>query len=387
MAATNINILKNLNVPDKDKFSAVLTFVKSFGEVDASNKSSILTRIRGIPLLDTLDRMLTDEQWLDETSGEDIGTCSRFLHDIKTYLIEEENILLDRPGTSMDGMSNNQQRRNTCQQYAKMTVPNTWINVENIQIWPLIILKTSAPIKRPLNKTKPQAMRSIVEKILEDTAVDAGGIIEIEEGHSSIKIKCDSIASRTRILRFLTPKLPRWTLTIPPLRDPLIMIKNVSIDPSKELALNNWLAKLIARNGWQNPDNKIRITYWFKKPNGIDLLLSIPPVIREKIERRNGSINLGYRLAQAIDYFDIKFCTTCCSYGHSTTKCALISKCGYCSEVHGKTCPVKNDPTRHRCPNCFKQGENAFDKKCQVYQTKLRHEMEKTNFNYKFIMA
>ena len=88
------------------------------------------------------------------------------------------------------------------------------------------------------------------------------------------------------------------------------------------------------------------------------------------------------------DHYHLQQCYKCQKFGHKvgSEHCKLKddeSKCLYCGRNHrSKDCPVKNEPSKHKCTNCLssknpeirKLGHqhNAASKLCPIYKRELQ---------------
>ena len=73
---------------------------------------------------------------------------------------------------------------------------------------------------------------------------------------------------------------------------------------------------------------------------------------------------LAWQIADVSDYLYVVRCYKCQRYGHSTRSCTHNEYCSFCGENNHnyKTCPIKNDPSKYCCINCWRYNQANPDK-------------------------
>ena len=96
---------------------------------------------------------------------------------------------------------------------------------------------------------------------------------------------------------------------------------------------------------------------FMKKNNGLNnITIRVDPEIRNAILENKAKVYVGLKRCHVSDSFPFKVCYNCqetCS--HMSDSCnSRVKICRYCGQNHlSKSCPMKNDATKHRCINCL----------------------------------
>ncbi|XP_053212962.1 uncharacterized protein LOC128396410 [Panonychus citri] len=382
---TELRRLKDLRLSSKSKFKILMNYFE-----ERNNKNlvidNILTELTAFPIIKYFQLMMKDELWLKNFPTETINELAKFFE--RLMLIhnqgnqEEQNT---EGQIEIQSFTNNQIKNLlSIQVERRPEMPKTWYNVSHLKILHTIIVRIPG-VKNELNKKIGQITAEAVEKLLEETTEDSGSAEEVTSGFDSAKIKCTNTSDRIKIFNFIKRNKPQWEVSIPPIQDPQVKLIGVKFDPDQ---INLWMDRLYVKNRWKKCW-KMCVKHFYKTANNYDVIVEVDPALREWMEQNSGCIAAGYKRVTVVDHFDIKQCRNCMRYGHLANKCTQMSLCPYCGGTNHfhESCPVKEIPHKWKCPNCHRLGENALETKCLIFMDRLQHEMEKKNYQYKYIMA
>ncbi|XP_053209167.1 uncharacterized protein LOC128393070 [Panonychus citri] len=384
-----LQILNDFKTPKKEAIKTLNEFIDHLQfPLEEKNKQELLIKLDGLPIIRFIDIMVKDSEWASQASQETIKRIDYFLTILKKHKEDEQIKILAVPREiKLDQMSNQQLRTTLSLEYNQTkSYPKTWYKVDHMEIRPTILVRIEN-IKNKKDETIGQQTTRIVKEYLENTEDDIGRIVSIEPGREVAKIKCLEVPDRTQLYNYLQTKQPQWISEIPCIVNPQILIQNVKFDARDA---NNWIERFFIKNRLNREKRRfeMKILHHTKGIGQLrNLFIEVCPSLRELIQSRFGEMFVGLQMVHVKDYFNINLCRKCTMYGHTTTRCNKITKCPYDGEVHlNQGCPIIDQPSKWRCPNCLKFGHCAWDVDCQVYQSRLKAEIEKRNFKYTWIM-
>ncbi|XP_053208799.1 uncharacterized protein LOC128392742 [Panonychus citri] len=377
--------LKDLRLSNKNKFKILMNYFESQHDKNM-NTELVQAELTAYPIIKFFQLMMKDHTWLKEIPKEKLLEINKFIdrlihinNQVTNEMEKEDNQI------EIQNLSNNQIKNLLSIQVNKrQDIPKTWYDVTHIKILYTIIVKIPG-LKNEREKKIGEITTELTEKLLEETSEDSGSAEEVIPGFDSAKVRCSSTSERIKVFNFLKKSKPQWLIQIPPIQDPQVKLSAVRFD---EENINLWLERLFIKNRWKRCW-KACIKHFYKVGKLYDVILEVDPALREWIEQRNGFVSAGYKRISVVDHFDIKQCRNCTRFGHLANRCSQISLCPYCGGVNHfhESCEIKDLPHKWKCPNCLKNGENAWEIKCAKFQERLLHELEKKNYQYKLIMA
>lgn len=349
------------------------------------NVEKVQAELSAYPIIKHFQLMVKDQTWTKSIAPDKLLEITKFID----RLIQIDNKQVDEERTDnqidIQDLSNNQIKNLlSIQTDNRQGKPDSWYDVSHIKILHTIIVKIPGLKNEPERKIGDITTER-VERLLEETSEDSGSAEEIIPGFESAKVRCASTSERIKVFNFLKKSQPGWQITIPPIQDPQIKLSAVRFD---EENINLWINRLFIKNHWKKCW-KVCIKHFYRSGKLYDVIMEVDPAVREWIEQRNGFISAGYKRIAVTDHFDIKQCQNCTRFGHLANRCTQLSLCPYCGGANHfhESCEIKDQPHKWKCPNCMKHGENAWETKCSRFQERLQHELEKKNYQYKYVMA
>ena len=113
----------------------------------------------------------------------------------------------------------------------------------------------------------------------------------------------------------------------------------------------------------------MEVIYFKRYEHSCTVAIKVSPELRlHMIDKLDSRLFLFSGRCHISDRFYYKQCFHCQKYGHIKPDCPdkhLPPTCMYCAGSHeSSTCPVKHNPSSHRCANCLNSKSNVSTNSC-----------------------
>ena len=280
--------------------------------------------------------------------------------------------------------------------------PPTYSEVAARKVKPVRSRQQEAPlILAPLLKDAETSIADIANADIDVGFTKVSRVRKTKSGNVMVvaSSQSDREALKQRLLASSTLSA-KYKIREPRQSNPRLVISNISPVAYKDdvqlkndiYGRNEHINSKFSREDFQSA---FRILYHPKNDRygNKSVVIDVPPQLRTCI--LSEPLYLAWQIAEVSDYLYVVRCYKCQRYGHSSRNCNHNEYCSSCGENdhNYKTCPVKNEPNKHCCINCWRYNQTNPTKLRQTNHTavssdcpELRHakELAFNSTNYGF---
>ena len=170
--------------------------------------------------------------------------------------------------------------------------------------------------------------------------------------NQKVAISCDTEVDRNTLKQAITGIDSKLTVSIPPIRKPLLRLIGVAHDLDDkriEEAIPKQNAKFFADIDTKDAEIKVLRRTKGRTRDVSNVIIETNPKIWNQL--RDQRLRLGYQVVPAVDQSPVLQCYKCMSFGHRAQECNSQTRCGYCAMDHDtRDCSNRGDAPK--CVNC-----------------------------------
>lgn len=245
-------------------------------------------------------------------------------------------------------------------------------------------VKAKPIVIKPKVKQQSTKTRNEIKDKIDLKKIEVGGVQINNISEGGIVIKCNNKEDACKLLKEAQDNLGNnYVITRPDLKNPVIKIKGIHEDLSKEEIIEC----IKKQNDLVLDENsKIEVKFMKELKNGTMVTIEVDTKTFE-ILMQIGKLNIGWSRCIVTEDLNVWRCYNCSGYNHKARECKNKTRCGKCAGEHPTIeCKIEI----HRCINCITANEKfnlkldtnhqSFDKACTIYQRKLERYKLRTTY-------